>query len=40
MAAEQGLLNLAAAFERIKLTNFRYRQEVMEQLLASISTPR
>jgi predicted nucleic acid-binding protein len=32
-AAKHGLLDLAAAFDRLKQTNFRYRQEIMEQLL-------
>jgi predicted nucleic acid-binding protein len=34
LAAQRGLLNLAEAFDRIKLTNFRYRQEIMDALLA------
>jgi predicted nucleic acid-binding protein len=34
MAAERGLVNLAEAFERIKLTSFHYQQEIMDQLLA------
>jgi len=34
MAAKQGRINLAGAFTRIKQTNFRYRQEIMDQLLA------
>ena len=33
LAAERGLINLADAFERLKRTNFRYRQEIMDQLL-------
>lgn len=33
MAARRGLLDLAESFERIKRTNFRYRQEVMDELL-------
>jgi predicted nucleic acid-binding protein len=33
MAARRGLLQLADAFERIKRTNFRYRQEIMDDLL-------
>jgi len=32
-AAKHGLLDLASAFDRLKETNFRYRQEIMEQLL-------
>ena len=40
MAAAHGLVNLAnlaEAFERIKHTNFYYRQEVMDQFLADAS---
>jgi len=33
MAAAHGLLNLAEAFDRIKRTNFRYQQELMDQFL-------
>jgi predicted nucleic acid-binding protein len=33
LGARLGLLDLAEAFERIKRTNFRYRQEVMDELL-------
>lgn len=33
LGARGGLLDLAAAFERIKQTNFRYRQEIMDALL-------
>jgi predicted nucleic acid-binding protein len=33
LAARRGLLDLADAFERIKRTNFRYRQGVMDALL-------
>jgi predicted nucleic acid-binding protein len=33
LAAQRGLLDLADAFERIKGTNFRYRQQVMDELL-------
>lgn len=40
MAAKQHLLNLAEAFEKIKRTNFRYRPEIMEQLLTEISDSR
>jgi len=32
--ARQRLLNLAEAFDRLKQTNFRYRQEMMDRLLA------
>ena len=37
LAAKSGLLNLAEAFERIKSTNFRFRQEIMDVLLAHSS---
>jgi predicted nucleic acid-binding protein len=30
-AAVRGLLNLAEAFNRLKRTNFRYRQEIMDE---------
>ena len=33
LGARRGLLDLADAFERIKRTNFRYRQELMDELL-------
>jgi predicted nucleic acid-binding protein len=33
LGARRGLLDLADAFERIKGTNFRYRQELMDELL-------
>lgn len=32
-AARKGLLNLAEAFDRLKTTNFRYRQEILDRLL-------
>jgi predicted nucleic acid-binding protein len=32
-AAQRRLLNLADAFGRVKRTNFRYRQEIMDQFL-------
>lgn len=32
-AAKHGLLDLADAFARLKRTNFRYRQEIMDTLL-------
>jgi predicted nucleic acid-binding protein len=32
-AAQRRLLNLADAFDRVKRTNFRYRQEIMDQFL-------
>jgi predicted nucleic acid-binding protein len=31
--ARRGLLNLAEAFDRLKQTNFRYQQEIMDKLL-------
>lgn len=31
--AKHGILDLADAFERLKRTNFRYRQETMDVLL-------
>jgi predicted nucleic acid-binding protein len=40
MAAEHGLVDLVEAFERIKQTNFHYRQETMDQLLADASRSR
>lgn len=36
-AARKGLLNLAEAFERLKTTNFRYRQEILDRLLRETS---
>jgi predicted nucleic acid-binding protein len=36
-AARNGLLNLAEAFDRLKKTNFRYRQEIMDKLLIEAS---
>jgi predicted nucleic acid-binding protein len=33
LAARRGLLDLRDAFERIKDTNFRYRQQIMDELL-------
>lgn len=35
-AAERGLLDLADAFDRLKRTNFRYRQATMDMLLARV----
>ena len=37
LAAQHGLLDLAEAFDRIKRTNFRYRQDIMDALLAEAS---
>jgi predicted nucleic acid-binding protein len=36
-AAKRGILDLAEAFHRLKRTNFRYRQEIMDALLAEAS---
>jgi predicted nucleic acid-binding protein len=36
-AAKQGILDLADAFERLKRTNFRYRQEIMDAMLKEAS---
>jgi predicted nucleic acid-binding protein len=36
-AAQRHLLNLADAFERVKHTNFRFRQEIMDKFLNEIS---
>ena len=33
LAARRGLIDLAEAFDRLKATNFRYPQEVMDALL-------
>jgi predicted nucleic acid-binding protein len=35
-AAQRHLLGLREAFDRLKRTNFRYRQEVMDEFLAGI----
>jgi len=35
-AARRGMLDLADAFERLKRTNFRYRQDIMDALLAEV----
>jgi predicted nucleic acid-binding protein len=35
LGARRGLLTLPDAFERIKRTNFRYRQDIMDELLDS-----
>ena len=37
LAAQHDLLDLADAFDRIKRTNFRYRQDIMDALLAEAS---
>jgi predicted nucleic acid-binding protein len=36
-AAQRNLLNLAEAFDRLKRTNFRFRQEIMDKFLNEIS---
>lgn len=36
-AGQGRLLNLAEAYERVKRTNFRFRQEIMDQFLADQS---
>ena len=33
LAARRGLVNLAGSFAQLKGTNFRYRQEIMDELL-------
>jgi hypothetical protein len=33
LAARRGLIDLADCFARLKRTNFRYRQEIMDALL-------
>jgi predicted nucleic acid-binding protein len=37
VAAQRGLVNLADAFGRLRGTNFRYQQSLMEQLLKEIA---
>ena len=34
LAARRGLVDLADSFARLKRTNFRYRQEIMDELLS------
>src|SRR5271170_5501224 len=34
LAARRGLIDLGDSFARLKRTNFRYRQEIMDELLA------
>jgi predicted nucleic acid-binding protein len=36
-AARRGILDLAEAFDRLKRTNFRYRQDLMDALLSEAS---
>lgn len=35
-AAKRGILDLADAFDKLKRTNFRYRQEIMDTLLKEV----
>jgi predicted nucleic acid-binding protein len=37
-AGQLGIIDLAEAFERIKRTNFRFRQEIMDQFLDELSS--
>jgi predicted nucleic acid-binding protein len=37
LGARRGLIDLARAFERLRATNFRYRPEIMDALLAQHS---
>jgi predicted nucleic acid-binding protein len=34
LAARNGLIDLAAAFDRLRATSFRYRPQIMDALLA------
>jgi predicted nucleic acid-binding protein len=36
-AAKRGMLDLTDAFARLKRTNFRYRQDIMDALLADVA---
>jgi len=36
-AAKRGMLDLADAFTQLKRTNFRYRQDIMDALLADVA---
>lgn len=38
LAASRGLLDLASAFDRLRRTNFRYRQDLMDSLLGNLRT--
>jgi predicted nucleic acid-binding protein len=38
LAARRGLINLAVSFDRLKTTNFRYRPEMLEDLLARLQS--
>lgn len=37
LAAHHGLIDLAESFDRLKRTNFRYQQEIMDRLLDEVS---
>ena len=37
LAARRGLVSLAESFDRLKRTNFRYRQQIMDHLLDEAS---
>ena len=37
LAAERGMVNLAEAFDRLRQTNFRYPQAIMDRLLDEAS---
>ena len=37
LAAERRMIDLADAFDRLKNTNFRYRQDFLDRLLAMIA---
>ena len=39
-AARRGLVSLAESFDRLKRTNFRYRQQIMDHLLEEASRDR
>ena len=36
LAAKRGLIDLRHAVERLKLTNFRYRQEIIDAMMAKL----
>jgi predicted nucleic acid-binding protein len=36
LAARRGLIDLATAFTRLKATSFRYRQEMLDELLRQL----
>ena len=40
LAARRGLIDLAESFDRLKATNFRYRPEMLEDMLARIQSGR